>query len=136
MIEPALIGLADEIGLPLVATNEAYFAAASDYEAHDALLCIAEGALLSTADRRRLSPEHRFKTRAEMTALFADLPEATEASVEIAMRCAYRPLTRKPILPRFSIPGARPWTKKWSCAGRPVRGSPTRLAQHRPCAGA
>src|SRR5271165_6446396 len=105
MIEPALIGLADEIGLPLVATNEAYFAAASDYEAHDALLCIAEGALLSTEDRRRLSPEHRFKTRAEMTALFADLPEATEASVEIALRCAYRPLTRKPILPRFSIPG-------------------------------
>src|SRR5208282_2373746 len=77
----------------------------SDYEAHDALLCVAEGALLSTSDRRRLSPEHRFKTRAEMTELFADLPEATEASVEIAMRCAYRPLTRKPILPRFSIPG-------------------------------
>ena len=40
-----------------------------------------------------------------MTELFADLPEATEASVEIAMRCAYRPLTRKPILPRFSVPG-------------------------------
>ena len=57
--------------------------------------------MISTSDRRRLSPEHRFKTRAEMTALFADLPEATEASVEIALRCAYRPLTRKPILPRF-----------------------------------
>ena len=71
--------LPTEIGLPLVATNEAYFAAASDYEAHDALLCIAEGALLSTAERRRLSPEHRFKTRAEMTALFADLPEATRS---------------------------------------------------------
>ena len=40
-----------------------------------------------------------------MVELFADLPEATEKSVEIAMRCAYRPLTRKPILPRFSIPG-------------------------------
>ena len=41
--EPALIDLADRLGLPLVATNEPYFAAASDYEAHDALLCIAEG---------------------------------------------------------------------------------------------
>jgi DNA polymerase III subunit alpha len=103
--EPQLIDLADRLGLPLVATNEPYFADASDYEAHDALLCIADGALISTAERRRLTPEHRFKTRAEMTELFADLPEATEASVEIAMRCAYRPPTRKPILPRFSVPG-------------------------------
>ena len=103
-IEPELISLADRLGLvPLVATNEPYFAKPSDYEAHDALLCVAEGAVLSTPERRRLSPEHRFKTRAEMTELFADLPEATEASVEIAVRrCAYRPLTRKPILPRFS----------------------------------
>ena len=38
-----------------------------------------------------------------MVALFADLPEATANSVEIAMRCAYRPLTRKPILPRFTV---------------------------------
>ncbi len=43
-IEPALIDLADRLGLPLVATNEPYFAARSDYEAHDALLCVAEGA--------------------------------------------------------------------------------------------
>jgi DNA polymerase-3 subunit alpha len=106
-IEPELISLADRLGLPLVATNEPYFGAASDYEAHDALLCVAEGAVVSAHQRRRLSPEHRFKTRAEMTELFADLPEATEASVEIAVRCAYRPLTRKPILPRFSVmPGA------------------------------
>jgi DNA polymerase-3 subunit alpha len=103
--EPALIDLADRLGLPLVATNEAYFAAASDFEAHDALLAIAEGAVLTSPDRRRLSPEHRFKSRAEMMELFADLPEATEASVEIAMRCRYRPLTRKPILPRFFLRG-------------------------------
>ena len=104
-IEPALIDLAYDHSIPLVATNEPYFAAASDFEAQDALLCVAEGALVATPDRRRLSPEHRFKTRAEMRALFADLPEATDNSVEIALRCAYRPLTRKPILPRFSIPG-------------------------------
>src|SRR5580658_771140 len=104
-IEPALIDLAYDRSIPLVATNEPYFAAASDFEAQDALLCVAEGALIATPDRRRLSPEHRFKTRAEMRALFDDLPEATDNSVEIALRCAYRPLTRKPILPRFSIPG-------------------------------
>ena len=107
-VEPALIELAYAQGLPLVAANEAYFAAAADYEAQDALLCVAEGALISAADRRRLSPEHRFKTRAEMRALFADLEEAADNSVEIALRCAYRPLTRKPILPHFTAAdGAR-----------------------------
>ncbi len=104
--EPRLLDLAYRRSLPLVATNEAYFASRSDYEAHDALICIAEGAVIGDGARRRLSPEHRFKTRAEMAALFADLPEATRNTVEIALRCAYRPLTRKPLLPRFSSAGA------------------------------
>src|SRR5208337_4632268 len=129
-IEPALIDLADRNGLPLVATNEPYFAARSDYEAHDALLCVAEGAVLSASDRRRLSPEHRFKTRAEMTELFADLPEATEASVEIAMRCAYRPLTRKPILPRFSIPGGEAVDEEQELRRQAREGLEARLAHH------
>src|SRR3954451_23650798 len=100
--EPQLLDLAYTRGLPLVATNEPFFAARSDYDAHDALLCIAEGALISDPNRRQLSPEHRFKTRKEMQELCADLPEATQQTVEIAMRCAYRPTTRKPILPRFT----------------------------------
>jgi DNA polymerase III subunit alpha len=129
-IEPALIGLADRAGLPLVATNQAYFAASSDYEAHDALLCVAEGAVLSTSERRRLSPEHRFKTREEMTALFADLPEATDASVEIAMRCAYRPLTRQPILPRFSIPGDETVDEEDELRRQAGEGLAERLRQH------
>ena len=105
-VEGALIELAYDRGLPLVATNEPYFAALSDYEAHDALICIAEGAVIGQAERRQLSPEHRFKTRAEMMALFADLPEATASTVEIARRCAYRPRTRKPILPAFTTGAA------------------------------
>jgi len=103
--EPVLIDMAYELGLPLVATNEAYFPARSDYEAHDALLCISDGTLVSAEDRRRLTREHRFKTRSEMLELFADLPEATNNSVEIALRCSYRPLTRNPILPRFTTGG-------------------------------
>ena len=103
-VEPALLDLAYARGLPLVATNEPYFAAAADFEAQDALLCVAEGALQSASDRRRLTPEHRFKTRAEMRALFADLEEALDNSVEIALRCAYRPHTRKPILPHYMAP--------------------------------
>ncbi len=101
-VEGALVELAYTRGLPLVATNEPYFAALSDYEAHDALICIAEGAVIGQAERRQLTPEHRFKSRAEMLHLFADLPEATASTIEIARRCAYRPRTRKPILPAFT----------------------------------
>ncbi len=129
-IEPELIALADRLGLPLVATNEPYFAYVSDYEAHDALLCVAEGAVLSTPERRRLSPEHRFKTRAEMTELFADLPEATEASVEIAMRCAYRPLTRKPILPRFAVARGAALDEEEELRRQASEGLSVRLATH------
>ncbi|MFO1167720.1 MAG: DNA polymerase III subunit alpha [Rhodoblastus sp.] len=100
--ERYLLDMAYRGGLPLVAANEPYFAARSDFESHDALLCISDGALLQDDARRRLTPEHRFKTRAEMRALFADLPEATDNSVAIALRCSYRPTTRKPILPRFT----------------------------------
>ncbi|RTL54527.1 MAG: DNA polymerase III subunit alpha [Bradyrhizobiaceae bacterium] len=105
-VENALIDIAYAKALPLVATNEPYFATADDYEAHDALLCIAGGRLVAETDRYQLTPEHRFKTRAEMAVLFADLPEALASTVEIAQRCAFRPKTRKPILPRFTLVGS------------------------------
>jgi len=101
-VEPVLIELGYGRGVPLVATNEPFFATREDHEAHDALLCIAEGKLISDGDRRQLTAEHRFKSRAEMAQLFADLPEALAATVEIAERCAFRPVTLAPILPRFS----------------------------------
>src|ERR1700733_12786681 len=101
-VEPALIELGYGRGIALVAPNEPFFATREDYEAHDALLCIAEGKLISDGDRRQLTAEHRFKSRAEMVQLFADLPEALAATVEIAERCAFRPVTLAPILPRFS----------------------------------
>src|SRR5947209_10228812 len=101
--EPALIALAYARGIPLVATNEPLFAHQEDYEAHDALICIAEGRLVVETDRRQFTPEHRFKTRAEMAALFADLPEAVTSTVEVARRCAFRPRVQAPILPRFSV---------------------------------
>jgi DNA polymerase-3 subunit alpha len=104
--ESVLIDMAYAKGLPLVATNQPYFASADDYEAHDALLCIAGGRLVSETDRNQLTPDHRFKTRAEMAVLFADLPEALASTVEIAKRCAFRPKTRKPILPRFTVVGS------------------------------
>src|SRR5689334_4393354 len=99
--EPTLLDIAYARALPIVATNEVYFASPDDYEAHDALLCIAEGTYVTEDKRRRLSREHFFKTAAQMAELFADLPEALASTIEIAKRCAFRPTGRKPILPRF-----------------------------------
>ncbi|TGD44943.1 DNA polymerase III subunit alpha [Pseudotabrizicola sediminis] len=97
------IELAYDMGLPLVATNDVYFPKAEMYEAHDALICIAEGAYVDQQQpRRRLTPQHYFKSEAEMCALFADLPEALENTVEIARRCAFAAYKRKPILPKFA----------------------------------
>src|SRR5579885_129977 len=83
-VEPALIALADAAGVPLVATNDCYFASPAMYEAHDALLCIAEGKLLSDPDRRRVTPEPWFKPQAAMRPAFADLPAACDTPLAIA----------------------------------------------------
>jgi DNA polymerase-3 subunit alpha len=99
--EPQLLSLADALNIPIVATNEPFFASRDDYEAQDALLAIAEGRRIAETDRRQLSAEHYLKSQEEMAELFADLPEAIEATAEIARRCAYRPTARKPILPNF-----------------------------------
>ncbi len=101
-VEPRLLDLAYRAGLPIVGTNEPYFAKPDDYAAHDALLAIADGRVVADEERRRVTPRHDFKTRAEMLEIFADLPEAAANTIEIAMRCAYRPRTQKPILPRFT----------------------------------
>ncbi|MDX2306821.1 MAG: DNA polymerase III subunit alpha [Hyphomicrobium sp.] len=103
-VEPQLLDIAYRAGAPIAATNEVYFATPSDHEAHDALLCIAEGRYVSEDDRRRVTREHFFKGPEEMAKLFGDLPEALASTIEIAKRCAFRPTGRKPILPRFVKP--------------------------------
>ncbi len=105
-IEPVLLDLAYEAQLPIVATNEAFFETADDFEAHDALLCIAAGSYVGVDERRRLSPQHYFKSAADMVDLFADLPEAIDNTIEIARRCSYRPMTHAPILPQFLSGGS------------------------------
>ena len=106
-IEDGLIAFAYEKDIPIVATNEPFFAAADDYEAHDALICIAEGRMVSEDNRRRLTPDHYFKSQKEMIELFADLPEAIENTLEIARRCTFRVETRDPILPSFASSSAK-----------------------------
>ena len=100
-IEDDLIQLAIDHDLPLVATNDVYFADASMYEAHDVLLCIAQGTHIADTERRRLTADHRFRDAAEMRAAFADLPEAVDNTMVIARRCAFMPQPHDPILPGF-----------------------------------
>ena len=102
--EAGLIDLAYAHDLPLVATNNAYFPDREFYEAHDALLCIAQGKAVADDDRRRLTPHHYFRPAEEMRALFADLPEACDNTLVIARRCAFIPQPRRPILPAFPLP--------------------------------
>ena len=99
--EPGLIELAYRHGLPLVATNDVYFPDREFYDAHDALLCIAQGTAVADADRKRLTPSHYFRPAAEMREVFADLPEACNNTLVIAQRCAFIPQARQPILPAF-----------------------------------
>ncbi len=102
LTERFLVNYAYDHDIPLVATNEVFFPEASDYEAHDALLAISQGRMVAEDDRRKLTPHHYFKSRAEMRELFADLPEALENTVEIAQRCQFRPNKHAPILPNFT----------------------------------
>jgi DNA polymerase-3 subunit alpha len=99
--EPLFLDLAYDLDLPIVATNECFFTDGTMHEAHDALICIAEGTYLSETDRRRLTPDHGFKPATEMRALFADLPEAVDNTMVIAKRTAFMVESIDPILPPY-----------------------------------
>lgn len=105
--EEGLIELAYRHDLPLVATNDCYFTERKAYEAHDALLCISEGRYVTEEDRRRVTPEHYFKSAAEMEKLFADLPEAIANTLVIAQRCSFLLRPINPILPKFTTDAGR-----------------------------
>jgi DNA polymerase-3 subunit alpha len=101
--EPFFLKIAYEMEIPVVATNDVHFLNSEAYESHDALLCIADGAYVDQQEpRRRLTRQHYFKTSSEMLALFADIPEAIENTVEIAKRCSFMVSCRDPILPKFA----------------------------------
>ncbi len=97
--------LAGELGLPAVATHPVQFLKPDDFRAHEARVCISEGYILSDQRRpRRFGTEQYFKTQAEMAALFADVPEVLENSVEIAKRCTLGLTLGKSRLPHFPTP--------------------------------
>jgi DNA polymerase-3 subunit alpha len=106
-IEGALIDLAYARDIPLVATNDVFFADPGMHEAYDVLLCIAQGTTVGNPKRWRVTEHHRFKSAEEMRDLFSDIREAVDNTLVIARRCAVMPEKLDPILPRFDTEGGR-----------------------------
>ena len=106
--EPYILGAVDlavEFDAPVVATNDVRFLDASDFEANEARVCIHQGRVLDDPRRPRdYSDQQYLKSPEEMAALFADLPEALENSVEIARRCNIKLTLGKNYLPQFPVP--------------------------------
>ncbi len=105
--EAGLVEFAYDNDVALVATNDAHFATPDLYRAHEALLCISDGAYMGQEERRRVTKEHWFKPAKAMRELFTDLPEACDNTLEIARRCAFLVNKRDPILPRFDTGAGR-----------------------------
>ncbi len=102
---PELIKLARQINAPLLATNDSHYTHRHDAEAHDALLCVQTGSLVSDTDRMKFDgSEHYLKTAAEMRHVFSDLIPACDNTLLIAERANVEIEFGKPQLPDFPIP--------------------------------
>jgi DNA polymerase-3 subunit alpha len=102
---PQLIEIAKRIGAPIIATNDSHYVHRDDHEAHDALLCVQTGALLSDPKRFKFEGnEHYLKSAAEMRHLFRDFPEACDNTLWVAERADVEIEFGKPLLPNFPIP--------------------------------
>ena len=91
-----------DLEIPLIATNEVFYLNKDMHEAHDALICIKNKTYVNDKNRLKFSNQHYFKNNSEMSELFADLPEALENNYNFPIRCNFRPLFSKPILPNIS----------------------------------
>src|SRR5437016_12199639 len=103
-VNQRLVTLSGRTGIPLVATNDSHYTRRDDAEAHDILLCLQTGTIVSDPKRMRFhNDEFYLKTPAEMAERFRDFPEAVANTVKIAERC-HLELDTKPLLPRFEAP--------------------------------
>lgn len=100
-----VVELADRLNIPIVATNDVRFLDESDYDAHEARVCIQEGlALNDTARMRKYSSKQYLRNTQEMQDLFKDLPQALENSVAISKRCSVQLNLSTHYLPNFPTP--------------------------------
>ncbi len=103
-INPVLVELAQKHGLKCIVTNDVHFVNEVEAEAHDRLLCISTAADVNDINRLRYTKQEWFKTRAEMSAIFSDLPEALENTNEIADKVEFYDINSAPIMPDFPLP--------------------------------
>ncbi len=102
---PQLLEIARKIGAPILATNDSHYTHQGDAQAHDALLCVQTGSLLSDEDRFKFHGDgHYLKSAGEMRRLFAEIPEACDNSLWIAERADVEIEFGKPQLPSFPLP--------------------------------
>ena len=101
-IETQYLDIAKQLAIPLIATNKLLFANIESHDAHDVLLCISQSVVREEQNRLRVSNQCYFKSSAEMTSLFEDLPEAIENTVHLAGRCFVMSEVRPPCLPNFT----------------------------------
>lgn len=100
-----LVGLAEKLQLPLVATNAVRFIDATDYDAHEARVCIHDGYVLNDSRRtHRYTSEQYLRSAQEMVELFHDLPEAIANTVVISQRCSVQLDLGHNYLPNFPVP--------------------------------
>ncbi len=99
------VSLAEDFDLPVVATNDACFLKADDFEAHEARVCIQQGCTLNDSRRPLLySPQQYLRSQQEMISLFEDIPEAIENTCLIAQRCNLELTLGEYYLPHFPVP--------------------------------
>ncbi|WP_178862284.1 DNA polymerase III subunit alpha [Thiomicrorhabdus cannonii] len=99
------VEVAQRYEIPVVATNDVRFAVPEDFEAHEVRVCIHDGYVLDDPNRpKRYSEEQYFRSSEEMIALFDDIPEAIENTVEIAKRCSLSLTLGTYFLPDFPVP--------------------------------
>ena len=103
-VNPVLIDLAKKHGIKLICSNDSHFLNEDDAEAHDLLLCLSTGRDLNDPNRMRYSKQEWFKTKAEMNAVFGDIPEALANTCEILDKVETYDLESNPIMPFFPIP--------------------------------
>ena len=96
------LNLSKKFNIPIIATQEIYYLEKSMHDAHEALICIGQKTYLNDKNRLSLSNQHYFKTSDEMNELFSDLPEALQNNYNLPLRCSFRPISSKPILPNIS----------------------------------
>jgi DNA polymerase-3 subunit alpha len=103
-VNPVLIALARKHNIKLIATNDVHFVEEEHGEAHDHLICLATQKDYADPDRLHYTKQEWLKTPAEMEAIFSDIPEALENTMEIADKVEIYSINSDPIMPVFDIP--------------------------------